>query len=886
MMEYKFREIEKKWQDYWEDNKTFKTTDDLNNPKKYYILDMYPYPSGSGLHVGHPEGYTATDIVARYKRMKAYNVLHPMGWDAFGLPAEQYAMETGTHPAIITNKNCDTFRRQIKEIGLSYDWDREINTTDPGYYKWTQWIFIQLYNTWYDEKLGKGRHINELEIPSEVKKAGEDPVRRYIDSKRLAYYDKAHVWWCSNCKIVCANEEVLSDGTHEKCGHPVEKMNLKQWMLRIPLYAERLLKGLDEVDWPEGIKDQQRNWIGKSSGAEVEFHLENTDDTIKVFTTRPDTLFGATYMVLAPEHDLVTELTTPGQKKDLEKYIKEAALKSDLDRTDLAKEKTGVFTGSYAINPVNNKRIPVWIADYVLTGYGTGAIMAVPAHDERDFEFADKFGLPVECIMDPDTGDTQLKEKIIEGKACWTEDGIYINSSDESTGLNINGLKKEEGIKRTIEWLASRKLGKATVNYKLRDWLFSRQRYWGEPFPVIHWEDGSISLLDESELPLELPPLEKYQPGENGESPLANAGEWLTVHGKDGMMGRRETNTMPQWAGSCWYYLRYIDPHNDKAIFSREKEKYWMPVDLYIGGAEHAVLHLLYSRFWHKVLHDLGYTSHDEPYKKLFNQGMILAFAYETKTGAKVPADQVEEKDGRYFNKITGEELKQIVAKMSKSLKNVVNPDDIINRYGADSFRLYEMFMGPLDASKPWDEKGVKGVFGFLARVHRLFSDLSNIRDEEESLEILQALHKTIRKVENDIENLRFNTAISSLMIFTNMAIKQGHVNMDTAQTFAKILHPFAPHLAEELYELYGNNNSLAYEKWPGVNEKYLEEDSFEYPVSFNGKLRFKLELPLDMENNEIEKAVMNDERASKWLAGKKPRKIIIVKGRIINVVI
>jgi len=885
-MEYKFREIEKKWQEYWEKNKTFKTPDDLKNPKKYYILDMYPYPSGSGLHVGHPEGYTATDIVARYKRMKGYNVLHPMGWDAFGLPAEQYAMETGTHPAIITNKNCDTFRRQIKEIGLSYDWDREINTTDPGYYKWTQWIFIQLYNTWYDEKMDKGRPINELEIPGEVKKAGKDQVRRYIDGKRLAYYDKAHVWWCSNCKIVCANEEVLSDGSHEKCGHPVEKMNLKQWMLRIPLYAERLLTGLEKVDWPEGIKDQQRNWIGKSSGAEVEFHLENTDDIIRVFTTRPDTLFGATYMVLAPEHKLTATLTTPEHKKEVEKYIKEASLKSDLDRTDLAKEKTGVFTGSYARNPVNNKRMPVWIADYVLTGYGTGAIMAVPAHDERDFEFANKFGLPVECIMDPDTDDRQLKKKIIEGNACWTEDGIYINSSDAATGLDINGLKKEEGIRRTIEWLASGKLGRATVNYKLRDWLFSRQRYWGEPFPVIHWEDGSISLLDESELPLELPPLEKYQPGENGESPLANAGEWLTVSGKNGMRGRRETNTMPQWAGSCWYYLRYIDPHNKEAIFSSEKEKYWMPVDLYIGGAEHAVLHLLYSRFWHKVLYDLGYTSHDEPYSKLFNQGMILAFAYETKTGAKVPADQVEEKDGRYFNKKTGEELKQIVAKMSKSLKNVVNPDDIISRYGADSFRLYEMFMGPLDASKPWDEKGVKGVFGFLTRVHRLFSDLSNIRDEEESLEILQSLHKTIRKVENDIVNLRFNTAISSLMIFTNMAVKQGHVSRDTAGIFAKILHPFAPHIAEELWELYGNRKSLAYETWPAVDEKYLVEESFEYPVSFNGKLRFRLELPLDMDNSEIENAVVSDERASKWLEGKKPRRIIIVKGRIINVVI
>ncbi|MFO7851171.1 MAG: leucine--tRNA ligase [Bacteroidota bacterium] len=886
MAEYRFREIEKKWQQYWEENKTFKVSDDFKNPKKYYILDMFPYPSGSGLHVGHPEGYTATDIVARYKRMKGYNVLHPMGWDAFGLPAEQYAMETGTHPAIITNKNCDTFRRQIKEIGLSYDWDREINTTDPEYFKWTQWIFIQLYKTWYDKSLQKGRHIDELEIPEDIKSKGSDAVRRYIDSKRLAYYDNAQVWWCSNCKIVCANEEVLTDGTHEKCGHRVERMNLKQWMLRIPFYAERLLRGLDELDWPEGIKDQQCNWIGKSTGAEVKFHIENSDDIITVFTTRPDTLFGATYMVLAPEHELTKKLTTDEKQKEVNKYVKEASLKSDLDRTNLAKEKTGVFTGSYAINPVNNKKIPIWIADYVLTAYGTGAIMAVPAHDERDFEFAGKFGLPIECIMNPDTNDQEVKEKVLEGRACWTEDGIYINSADEKTGLDINGLKKDDGIKKTIGWLEANNMGEFRVNYKLRDWLFSRQRYWGEPFPVIHWEDGRISVLDESELPLELPILEKYQPGENGESPLANAKEWLVVEGENGMKGRRETNTMPQWAGSCWYYLRFIDPHNDKAIVNKEKEKYWMPVDLYIGGAEHAVLHLLYSRFWHKVLYDLGYVSYEEPYLKLFNQGMVLAFAYETKTGAKVPADLVEEKDGKYFHRNTGEELSQIVAKMSKSLKNVVNPDDIIHKYGADSFRLYEMFMGPLDASKPWDEKGVKGVFGFLTRVSRLFGDMLNITDETESDELLQALHKTIRKVETDIENLRFNTAVSSLMIFTNLAVKQGKVNKDTAGTFAKILHPFAPHLAEELWHLYGNKESLAYEEWPEVNENYLKQDTFEYPVSFNGKLRFKLELPLDMENDEIENAVISDERSAKWLAGKSPKKIIVVRGRIINIVV
>lgn len=885
-MEYKFREIEKKWQKYWEDNKTFKCYDDTSNPKKYYILDMFPYPSGSGLHVGHPEGYTATDIVARYKRMKGFNVLHPMGWDAFGLPAEQYAMQTGTHPSVTTRKNCDTFRRQIKEIGLSYDWDREINTTDPEYFKWTQWIFIQLYNTWYDEKACKGRHIDELQVPGYIREEGKDAIEKYINDKRLAYYDNAQVWWCSSCKIVCANEEVLTDGTHEKCGHPVTKMNLKQWMLRIPHYAERLLEGLDNLDWPEGIKDQQRNWIGKSTGAEVDFMIDNTDLKITVFTTRPDTLFGATYMVLAPEHELTRQLTTPEFKNKVEEYINDSALKSDLDRTDLAKEKTGVFTGAYAINPVNNKKIPVWTADYVLTGYGTGAIMAVPAHDERDFEFAEKFGLPINCIMKPDTNDEELREKIIKGEECWTEDGVYINSSDTVTGIDIDNLKKDRGIEKTIKWLEENKRGRAMVNYKLRDWLFSRQRYWGEPFPVIHWEDGTISVLDESELPLELPDMEKYEPGENGESPLANAENWLNVVDKNGRKGRRETNTMPQWAGSCWYYLRFIDPENNQSIFSKEKEKYWMPVDLYIGGAEHAVLHLLYSRFWHKVLYDLGHVTHNEPYLKLFNQGMILAFAYETKTGAKVPGDMVEEKDGKFFHKENGEELSQIVAKMSKSLKNVVNPDDIIESYGADSLRLYEMFMGPLDASKPWDEKGVKGVFGFLTRVNRLFGNLDNITDKKDDKDIIKLLHQTIMKTGGDIENLRFNTAISSLMIFTNLAIKKGKVNKETAMTFAKILNPFAPHLAEELWQLYGNDKSLAYEQWPKVNEEFLKEDTFEYPVSFNGKLRFKLELPLEMPNDEIESLVINDERSGKWLAGKKPRKIIIVRGRIINVVV
>lgn len=882
-MEYNFTKIEARWQKYWEENKTFRTVDDFSKPK-YYILDMFPYPSASGLHVGHPEGYTATDIVARYKRMKGFNVLHPMGYDAFGLPAEQFAIQTGTHPAIITNKNCDNFRRQIKAIGLSYDWDREINTTDPNYFKWTQWIFKQLYNTWFDEEQQKGRAISELPVPEEIKARGEDAVTEYISEKRLAYYGNARVWWCDSCKTVCANEEVLTDGSHEKCGNQVVRKNLRQWLLRIPLYAERLLSGLENLDWPAGVIDMQKNWIGKSTGAEIDFQIEGLNKSLRVYTTRPDTLFGATYMVIAPEHELVGEIIIPEKREEVEEYLRAAALKSDLDRTDLSKEKTGVFTGRHAINPVNKKPIPIWVADYVLMGYGTGAIMSVPAHDTRDFEFAKEFNIPVVCILDPQ--EVENRDEILAGDACWTEDGKYINSASEVTGLNINGLNKEAGIKKTIEWLEAQGLGSATVNFKMRDWLFSRQRYWGEPFPVIHWEDGEVSLMDDDELPLLLPDLKEFLPGDSGESPLANATEWVHVTDKNGRKGRRETNTMPQWAGSCWYYLRYIDPHNHEKIFDPEKEKYWMPVDLYIGGAEHAVLHLLYSRFWHKVLYDLGIVSTDEPFQKLFNQGMILAFAYETATGAKVTTDLVQENDGRYFHTETGEELNQIVAKMSKSLKNVVNPDDVIERYGADSLRLYEMFMGPLDERKPWAEKGVKGVYNFLNRTHRFFADLNNIIEGDEDPETAKLLHQTIKKVEADIENLKFNTAISALMVFNNAALKKGKVTRQTAETFAKILSPFAPHLGEELWSILGHENSLAYLPWPEVDEKLLTEKSFEYPVSFNGKMRFRIELPLNMPQPEIEEAVLADPKAQKWIEGKTIRKFILVPQKIINVVV
>ena len=883
-MEYKFWEIEPKWQQFWEEHKTFKTENDFSKPK-YYVLDMFPYPSGAGLHVGHPEGYTATDIMCRYKRMKGFNVLHPMGWDAFGLPAEQYAIQTGTHPAITTNKNCDNFRRQIKSLGLSYDWDREINTTDPKYFRWTQWIFTKLYNTWFDAETGKGRPISELPIPADIQAQGQAAINKYIGEKRLAYYDNAQVWWCQSCKTVCANEEVLTDGSHEKCGNQVIRKNLKQWLLRIPHYAERLLQGLDGLDWPEGVKDMQKNWIGKSSGAEVDFAVEGLNEKLRVYTTRPDTLFGATYMVVSPEHPMLEKLVTPEKAELVKNYIQAASLKSDLDRTELAKDKTGVFTGRNAINPITGQPIPVWVADYVLMGYGTGAIMAVPAHDTRDFEFAQKFNIPVICILDPKSADDETRAKVLAGEACWTEDGAYINSANPAIGLDLNGLNKKQGIAKVVEWLGEKGIGKATTNFKLRDWLFSRQRYWGEPFPVIHWEDGEISLVEEN-LPVELPEMEKYEPGEGGESPLANATDWLYVTDANGRKGRRETNTMPQWAGSCWYYLRYIDPKNDESIFDKKLENYWMPVDLYVGGAEHAVLHLLYSRFWHKVLFDLGIVSTSEPFQKLFNQGMILAFAYQTATGAKVASDLVEEKEGKYFHTETGEELTQIVAKMSKSLKNVVNPDDVVKSFGADSLRLYEMFMGPLEDTKPWAENGVKGVFNFLNRVSRFFGNPENIVDAADDKETLKLLHQTISKVASDIESMKFNTGISALMIFNNLALKKGKVSKQTAETFVKLLAPYAPHLAEELWQLYGNTDTLAYAPWPAVDPAMLTEDEFEYPISFNGKVRFKLAFAVGTPNAEIEAAVLANETSQKWLEGKTPKKIIVVPNKIVNIVI
>ncbi len=910
-IEYDFNSVELKWQAYWDTHKTFKTLDLLDMPK-LYVLDMFPYPSGAGLHVGHPEGYTATDIYCRFKRMCGFNVLHPMGWDAFGLPAEQYAIKTGTHPSITTQQNCDTFRGQIKRLGLSYDWDREINTTDQKYYKWTQWIFTRLYDTWFDETLQKGRPISELEIPADIVSQGALAIEEYRRPFRLAYFAEAKVWFCDHCRTVCANEEVLNDGSHEKCGTKnVRKVGLKQWQLRIPLYAERLLAGLDNLNWPEGIKEMQRNWIGRSTGAEVDFEVQGHDEKLRVYTTRPDTLFGATYMVISPEHPIAKKITTTEQMGAVEEYMRQAALKSDLERTELAKEKTGVFTGAYGINPVNGNAIPIWIADYVLTGYGTGAIMAVPAHDTRDFEFAQKFDLPIICIMEPNTDagapdDTafacmtkdemvkgwkdpavraQVKQAVLDGKECWTADGAYIRSENTETQFSINNCSKGDGIAKMIDYLQAKGIGEEKVNYKLRDWLFSRQRYWGEPFPIVHFEDGTIALLDEDELPVVLPELSAYHPSATGESPLANAEDWLEYTcPKTGRKGRRETNTMPQWAGSCWYYLRYIDPDNTEKPFDPEKEKYWMPVDLYVGGAEHAVLHLLYSRFWHKVLFDLGIVSTDEPFQRLFNQGLILAFAYEDEAGSLVPSDEVEERDGKYFHITDGRELKQIVAKMSKSLKNVVTPDEIVEEYGADSLRMYEMFMGPLDAAKPWQTAGTEGIYKFIKRVWRMIA-CTPIDDIEMTREQLRTLHATIKKVTEDTESMNFNTAISQMMIFTNEFSKLQVMPREAALAFTQILAPYAPHLCEELWEILGHNETLTYAPWPKFDPKLVELDEVEVLVQLCGKPKVRIMMPNGLNVADMEKHALSLDAVQKIIDGKPIKKLICVPGRLINII-
>ena len=802
---YNHNTVEKKWQKYWKEHDTFRTT---NDPKKknFYALDMFPYPSGQGLHVGHPEGYTATDIIARMKRAQGYNVLHPMGFDAFGLPAEQYALNTGHTPADFTEKNIQNFKRQINSLGFSYDWDREVQTTDPKFYKWTQWIFEQMYK------------------------------------KGLAYEAEVPVNWSPDLGTVVANEEIIG-GKTERGGFPVIRKPMRQWMLKITAYADRLIDDLDDIDWPESIKEMQRNWIGRSVGAQITFPLVDHDEKVNIFTTRPDTAFGVQYMVLAPEHDLVDKITTPEQKSAVDAYKEEVSHKSDLDRTDLNDEKTGVFTGAYAINPVNGDKIPVWISDYVLVTYGTGAVMAVPAHDDRDFAFAKKFNLPMKQVIEGNLDDGTI-----------TGDGKHINSDF------LDGLNKEDAISRMVEYLEDKGIGKKKVNYRLRDWVFSRQRYWGEPIPVIHWEDGTTSLVPEDELPLKLPEDSDIKPSGTGESPLANLTDWVNVVDKNGRKGRRETNTMPQWAGSSWYYLRYIDPHNDKELADYDLLKQWLPVDLYIGGAEHAVLHLLYARFWHKVLYDLGVVPTKEPFQKLFNQGMILGKGHE---------------------------------KMSKSKGNVVNPDDVVEQYGADTLRTYEMFMGPLDASIAWSENGLSGSSKFLDRVWNLFvndDDYSTLRDgfltDNNDGKLDKVYNQTVKKVTEDYDALHFNTAISQMMVFVNEAHKVETMPKEYAQGLVKLLAPIAPHMMEELWNKFGNAESISYAAWPTYDESKLVSDTVEIIVQVNGKLRDKLQVATDTPKDELEKLATADEKVQKFIDGKNVVKVIVIPNKIVNIVV
>ena len=849
MSKYPFESIEPKWQKYWENNKTFAVKEDASVPKekRRYVLDMFPYPSAAGLHVGHPEGYTATDIYCRYLRMKGFNVLHPMGYDAFGLPAENYAIKTGTHPRETTKANIEHFTKQIKALGFSYDWDRCVQTCDADYYKWTQWIFLQLYK------------------------------------KGLAYESNTPINWCPSCKTGLANEEV-KEGRCERCHSEVTRKTIRQWVLKITEYAERLLQDLDELDWPESVKIMQRNWIGKSIGAEVDFAVADkdgkaTDKKLRVYTTRCDTLFGATYMVVSPEHPLVKELTTAEQKAAVQKYIEDAAKKSDLERTDLAKDKTGVFSGSYAINPVNGKQIPIWVADYVLISYGTGAIMAVPAHDTRDWDFAKKFNLPIIEV---------LKSEVDVQKQAWTEDGIHVNSDF------LDGLNKQDAINKMLDFLEEKKIGKKAINYKLRDWIFSRQRYWGEPIPLVHCPKCGTVAVPEDQLPLTLPDVKTYQPTGTGESPLAGIDSWVNCKcPKCGGDAKRETNTMPQWAGSCWYYLRYLDPKNDKEFCAKEKENYWMPVDLYVGGAEHAVLHLLYARFWHKVLYDIGVVSTKEPFHRLVNQGMITSFAYQRKDKTLVPVDEVEDKGNNvYVEKATGEQLTQVVAKMSKSLKNVVNPDEEIKLYGADSVRMYEMFMGPLTMSKPWATQGIVGIHRFLEKVwgvaEKPYSDLDIFGklEDENLIELRKLYAKTVEKVTTDTDTLNFNTAISQMMIFINAVSKLNEIPKTMWEGFVKMLSCYAPHLGEELWEKLGHSKTVAYETWPTVDAGLSADDQKTIVVMINGKLRDKFNAAPGTSQEELIAAARQTEGAKKFLEGKTEVKVVCVPDKLVNIVV
>ncbi len=811
MSQYDHKSIESKWQTYWEENSTFRTEENSDRPK-YYVLDMFPYPSGQGLHVGHPLGYIATDIVARFKRMNGFNVLHPMGWDAFGLPAEQHALETGTHPAKTTAANIENYRRQLKMLGFSFDWDREINTTDPDYYKWTQWIFIQLYK------------------------------------KGLAYQAEVPVNWCPVLGTVLANEEVI-DGKSERGEHPVFRVPMRQWMLKITEYADRLLDGLDDLDWPDSVKELQRNWIGRSEGAEVIFQLPSIKKEITIFTTRPDTLFGATYMVLAPEHPLVKELTSPDILKVVTDYIENASRKSELDRTELAKEKTGVYLGANAINPANEQEIPIWISDYVLMSYGTGAIMAVPGHDQRDWEFAKSFELPIVEVV---SGGKINEEAFVDNV-----DGILVNSSTQDNSFSLNDLKVPDAIQKISSWLVENGKGRSAVNYKLRDWLFSRQRYWGEPIPILHDSDDNTIPVREEELPVNLPEVESYQPTGTGKSPLAHVSSWVEVSDGDKTY-LRETNTMPQWAGSCWYYLRFIDPQNKEEVWSKEKESYWMPVDLYIGGQEHAVLHLLYARFWHHVLYDLDLVSTKEPFNRLFNQGMIQG------------------EDG---------------SKMSKSGGNAINPDEIVESTGADALRLFEMFMGPLDKAKPWSTTGLQGSHRFLKRIWRMFdSENGGMKitdaDPAEDKKLYKLLHRTIMKVTNDVENLRFNTAISALMTLGNKMKSRMSVSRSNAESFILMISPFVPHIAEEIWRRLGHTETIVYEQWPEFDEVLAREDLITIAVQVNGKLRGEFQVDNDIDVEILEQTAKELPEIQKWTDGKEILKVVVVPNRLVNIVI
>ncbi|CAA7054344.1 unnamed protein product [Microthlaspi erraticum] len=880
---YPFHEIEPKWQRYWEDNRTFRTPDDVDTSKpKFYVLDMFPYPSGAGLHVGHPLGYTATDILARLRRMQGYNVLHPMGWDAFGLPAEQYAIETGTHPKTTTFKNIDRFRLQLKSLGFSYDWDRELSTTEPDYYKWTQWIFLQLYK------------------------------------RGLAYQAEVRVNWCPALGTVLANEEVV-DGVSERGGHPVIRKPMRQWMLKITAYADRLLEDLDELEWPESIKEMQRNWIGRSEGAELDFSIldgegQETDKRITVYTTRPDTLFGATYMVVAPEHHLLSYFVTAEQKQQVEEYKDFASRKSDLERTELQKEKTGVFTGCYAKNPANGDAIPIWVADYVLASYGTGAIMAVPAHDTRDNEFALKYNIPVKWVVRNEANSSEEDTKQV-----YPGVGIIENSSSVETGLDINQLSSKEAALKVIEWAERTGNGKKKVNYKLRDWLFARQRYWGEPIPILILdESGETIAVSESELPLTLPELNDFTPTGTGEPPLSKAVSWVnTVDPATGKSAKRETSTMPQWAGSCWYYLRFMDPKNPEALVDKEKEKYWSPVDVYVGGAEHAVLHLLYSRFWHKVLYDIGVVSTKEPFKCVINQGIILGevqyTAWKDQEGSYVSADTEERlnehqqvtipeekvmKSGDHFVLKEDPNIRLIPRsyKMSKSRGNVVNPDDVVLEYGADSLRLYEMFMGPFRDSKTWNTSGIEGVHRFLARTWRLvigspqsdgsFKDGTIVTDDEPTLEQLRSLHKCIAKVTEEIESTRFNTGISGMMEFVNAAYKWNNQPRGVIEPFVLLLSPYAPHMAEELWSRLGHPNSLAYESFPKANPDFLKDTTIVLPVQINGKTRGTIEVEEGCSEDDAFALASQDKKLEKYLDGQSIKKRIYVPGKILNVIL